>query len=322
MPDDYTTRLEQGILAALLAGDDQRLLSDHLAVSDFANPTHQAIYQAIVELDPDQRTPDRLVTAVAATVREPGVSVDWLRDLADQAPQPQRASAYAQILIQTAFDRDAATFATPYLAAAQQTTDPLVRDDLTRLGAALTARAEAFTTVTGGPHPDPAPVGLEPHREDQIIADLLQHPEQARAVAEWLDSEVFTTEQRKVTFEIAVSLAYDHDPIDAVILTWHVEQARSLAVLDERPPQPPGPPGEANYTYLTRLESTPVTPGTAITVGRDLLAEHLRTKVALSAAQAAERATRAQLSPQRTQQIASEAPLSATANIDLRPIER
>jgi hypothetical protein len=132
------------------------------------------------------------------------------------------------------------------------------------------------------------------HREDQVLADMLQHPDQARTVAPWLDSSVFTTSQRRLAFELAVSIAYDHDPLDSVILAWHFQRARPFAAL-EHPDHPPhGADWPSDFGYLRRLETATVTVGTAVIVGRELLTEHVQATLALSATAAAERAAPAQ----------------------------
>jgi replicative DNA helicase len=326
---DLIMRAEQGVLGHLLTADD-RQLADRLTVDDFAHPVHQAIYTAVHDaaLGPGD---DRLVV-VAAAVEHPSVTRAFLHQVAEHAPEPARARAYAQIIVQAAFDRDSATFAAPYRAAAEHAPDPATRTSLIQLADTLTHQAEIFTPAATV-DPDRT-IHLRTgvtvtadtvvlHREDQIIADVLQHPDQARAVAAWLDPAVFTTEQRRLSFEMAVSLAYDHDPIDAVIVAWHVDRARDLAVYDQRPPQLPAPdPGPgSDYTYLTRLEQITVATGTAVIVGRELLAEHVQATLALSATAAAERATQTTATRQQLLQQ-EQPPLTAVSNIDARPIQR
>jgi replicative DNA helicase len=294
---DLILRAEQGVLGALLTDPDHAPLTA-LTAGDFVHPTHQAIYSAIRDLQPLGYEPGRLADAVAAIVDRPDVDTAWLRELADTAPDRDRAKAYARIVVQAAFDRDTADFAQPYLDAAEQTTDPNARRHLTRLATILTAQADRYTpTSTVDPDASPrltaAPgptIAAELNREDQILADLLQHPEQARTVAPWLDSAVFTTDRRRLTFELAVSIAYDGDPVDAVVLAWEVEQARPYIASPEpnQVVQPQDRPSD--YAYLRRLETATVTAGTAIVVGRELLTEHVHATLAVSATAAAERA--------------------------------
>ncbi|HKT03056.1 MAG TPA: DnaB-like helicase N-terminal domain-containing protein [Rugosimonospora sp.] len=277
-------RAEQGVLGGLLRGVDPALITTTLTSDDFAHPTHQAIYKAVCDVEHLDYTSPRLHAAVAAIVDEPGVTAAWLRELAEAAPSALHVRAYTQIVVQAAFDRDTAQYAAPYLAAAARAADPTAQTRLTRLGHALADQAAVYARIsdvdphvaalTNGPAPTPRVGGMHP--EEQIIADLLQHPEQARAVAPWLDSALFSNDQHRRVFEMAVSLAYDNDAVDAVIVGWQVTRAH-----------PAGPhPDEAtsDYRFLTNLESRHVPTGTAVRVGTQLLAEHVQASVAVTTA--------------------------------------
>ncbi|MFI6785558.1 DnaB-like helicase N-terminal domain-containing protein [Micromonospora sp. NPDC050276] len=293
---DLIMRAEQGVLGALLADPNQPLITDNLISDDFSHPAHRAIYNAILDTPATGEDPARIVAAVVAIVDRPDVDTNLLNALAAAAPDDQRVRAYSQIVIQAAFDRDTIDFAEPYLTAATQATDPVARDALVRLGQALTAQAETFAPASTI-DPDqalslPTVVALaaaDLHPEDAIIADLLQHPEQARDVAAWLTSDVFTTDERRLTYELAVSIAYDHDPIDAVILAWNVERAREIQSLWA--PHQRLPETLNHYTHLARLEVTAVAVGTAVTIGHDLVSEHVTVTLTRSASAAEAAAT-------------------------------
>ncbi|GHJ45913.1 hypothetical protein Cs7R123_32550 [Catellatospora sp. TT07R-123] len=293
---DLIMRAEHGILGALLTGDQADLITNTLTADDFGHPAHAAIYGAILDLQYAGYDTNTLTTAVAAVVDRPDVDATWLQQLAAAAPDGADVRPYAQIVMQAAFDRDTADLALPYHAAAETTADPQERSHLARVAAALDARAAAFAPAAAiDPEQDiqlTAPTGaaLELHREDAVIADILQHPEQAKAVASWLHSDVFTIEQRRLTFEVAISTAYHGDPIDPVILAWEVERNRSLNLLHHHRPQLPDPRIEPDYTYIGRLLTTAVAVGTAVTVGHSLVEAHVAATLALSAAAAAERA--------------------------------
>lgn len=329
---DLILRAEQGVLGALLTDPDQLTV---VSAGDFAHPTHQAIYSAIRDLQSLGYEPGRLADAVAGIVDRPDVDATWLRELADAAPDRDRAKAYARIVVQAAFDRDTADFAQPYLDAAEQATDPDARRHLTRLGNTLTAQADR-----NGPSsivdPDASPrltatarptATAELNREDQILADLLQHPDQARTVAPWLDSAVFTTDQRRLAFELVVSIAYHGDPVDAVVLAWEVERARPYAVATPEPNQHTQLGGRpSDYTYLRRLETATVNAGTAVLVGRELLTEHVHATLAVSVTAAAERGPHAgppqpvpaqAIAPIRTEPPLSPAPVVPQPRIQL-----
>ncbi|RKR88371.1 DnaB helicase-like protein [Micromonospora pisi] len=326
---DLIMRAEQGILGALLADRDQALITEHLNTEDFGHPAHQAIYTAILDLQTAGYATEQVTATIVEMVDRPDVDAAWLQALAINAPGSDRLRAYTQIVIQAAFDRDIADFADPYLDAAALASNPEARDNLTRLGQALTVQADTFAP---GSTIDPdrsvqvtslttVATAVELHREDAVIADLVQHPEQARAVAGWLTPEVFTTEQRRLTYEFAVSIAYDNDPIDAVILAWHVQRARDINNMYDHETRLPDPRNESEYAYLTRLEVTTVAVGTAVMVGHQLVFEHVTATLALSATTAAEHAIQATPAQRGEHHIGLEPPTTPTPTVDVRRIE-
>lgn len=342
---DLIMRAEQGVLGVLLAGGDTAVIVEHLTSDDFGHPTHRAVYEVLRDVDLyDHDTIDDLATKVAALVDRADIDTAWLRYLAEHAPADTLVVEYTRIVMQAAFDRDVADFAQPYHDSAATTIDPQTRDAYTRVARALDAQAAVFAptasidsasdvtltadlvrTVTRAE----TTVHLELHREDQVIADIIQHPDQATQVARWLDPDVFTTGQRRLTFELAISLGFDGDPFDTVTLAWHIQRARDI----QRYHDPNGPhetPPERDYTYLTRLQTAMIVTGTAVTVGRELLTEHVQVALALSAA-AAERGTAAEPALNRAEHAApvqqarsprSQPPMSPAPTADIRPIER
>lgn len=322
---DLIMRAEQGVLGALLADPNQPLITDNLISDDFSHPAHRAIYSAILDTLVTGEDPGRIVAAVVTIVDRPDVDTNLLDALAAAAPDDQRVHAYSQIVIQAAFDRDTIDFAEPYVTAATQTTDPVARDALARLGQALTAQAEIFAPASTI-DPDqalslPTVVALaaaDLHPEDAIIADLLQHPEQARDVAAWLTPDVFTADERRLTYELAVSIAYDHDPIDAVILAWNVERAREIQSLWA--PHQRLPETLNHYTHLARLEVTAVAVGTAVTIGHDLVSEHVTVTLTRSAS-AAEAAAIARSAEVEGPVAGVEPPRESSPTLDVPRIE-
>ncbi len=65
-------------------------------------------------------------------------------------------------------------------------------------------------------------------REDWLLADLLQHPEQSPYLARILPVEAFTTPQRQEVYRILLNLGESGDPIDEVIVAWELEKQRAL----------------------------------------------------------------------------------------------
>lgn len=323
-------RAEQGVLGALLTHTDPDVITANLTSDDFAHPAHQAVFTALLDIETLDTTLDERITTVARIVDRTDVDPGWLLQIAALTPAEDLVPQYTRIVVQAAFDRDVADFAQPYRAAALLADDS-DRGKLVRLADALDAQAAVFTPASTVD--TDAAIGLnvdlnEPAgtkdvtqllREDSIIADLMQHPEQAAQIASWLTSDVFSTDQRRLTFEFAVSIAYDDDPFDTVTLAWQVQRARDALRYDQ-PGRPAEPVVETDFAYLTRLRATTVTAGTAIVVGRELLTEHVQATLAL-ASTAAEPAPHTE--PERLQQQAPNVgpPLTSMPGTDIRPIE-
>jgi replicative DNA helicase len=302
---DVILRAEQGVLGALLAAaerDDQAWIFAALGVDDFAHPTHQALFAALWDLRSSGYDPYRLADAVALVGVGADVTTAWLSTLAKQAPSPAHVRAYTSIVLAAAFDRDTADFAGPYLAAAELATDADARLSLMRTGQALQVQAVTFSTGSFV-SPDTTVVAVSAvadrdlNREDMVIADVLQHPRQAEKVAAWLTSDVFTTEQRRLAFEITVSHAYHGDPVDPVIVAWELERARALNAYYQRQAAASTTRDEHDLPYLTRLAVTAVAVGTAIAIGHQLVSEHTAVTLALSASAAIDRQSAATAGP-------------------------
>ncbi|GAB7048448.1 DnaB-like helicase N-terminal domain-containing protein [Catenuloplanes indicus] len=330
-------RAEQGVLGVMLAGGDQPSIRDHLTSSDFGHPVHAAVYSALRDLEGADLPPERLRAVVASTLELPEVSEQWLTELAERAPDHYRAQTYTRIVIDAAFTRETADWAAPYRDAAATTTDPVGREHLLRVSDALDAQTEVFLPTAAIDHERTVDlttsgratveITSELGREDLVIADLLQHPDQAREVAAWLDSAVFTSEQRRLVFEITASTGYDGDPIDAVIIAWQVDRERQTAHLwgertQERDPGAgwavDGPDVEADFAYVTRLERTTVTRGTAVVVGRELLIAHVQTEIHASTTTIS---AQARVVP-TAQQVGVEPPMPIAPTVDQPQIER
>jgi replicative DNA helicase len=323
---DIILRAEQGVLGALLAAssrDDQAFIFATLTVDDFAHPTHQALFAALSDLRFNGCDTDRLADAAAQAGIGADVTPAWLATLAKHAPSPAHVRAYTSIVLAAAFDRDTADFADHYLAAAELETDAETRLSLLRTGQALQLQAVTFSTASLV-SPDTTVVTVsvvaerDLTREDMVIADVLQHPRQAQKVAAWLTSDVFTTEQRRLAFEITISHAYHGDPVDPVIVAWELERARAVNAYHQRQTAASTTRDEPDLTYLTRLAVTAVVTGTAITVGHQLVSEHTAATLALSASAAIERQAAAAAARQVHQPLLQPPPLPATETT-LRP---
>lgn len=321
---DLIMKAEQGVLGALLAAherSDQALIFEHLAADDFGHPAHRAVFSALADLAVADHTGERLATAIAVIGERDDIDIAWLTSLAADAPSEAHTRAYIKIVLAAAFDRDSAGFAAPYLAAAELEVDPEAQASLVRTGHSLQVQAEVFAASSIIDPDRPVVITTivadrELTREERVIADLLQHPEQAPKVAAWLDSQVFTTEQRRHAYEITISHAYHGDPIDPVIVGWELERAREIDRYHQQQTWPGDRQPERDYPYVARLAATPVVAGTAIVVGHELLSEHVSATLTLSATAAAQRQTAATAAA--LQHPPLEVPLSVNPVVDRR----
>lgn len=264
-----TIRAERALIGALLDDTHADLDLSYLRADDFGHRAYRRIYEAILDLrasEPDLQG-DLLVAAVAARAESPGIDAYFLRDLRDSCPNAQHVAAYAAMVQAAAFRRDLTE---------HQPANKL-------LAAALRRQATIFAPLTAD-DAEPAngtnvaTVSQREAIEDQILADLLRHPEQAHDLATFLHSHIFTSKQRKELYETIVMLAEAGDAIDEIIVAWEhtrLHAYQRLVGADEGPlsPEPPEP----DDAYLSRLAATPITIPSAIEAARDLIGEDIRT---------------------------------------------
>jgi replicative DNA helicase len=286
-----TARAEQALIGAMLA--DQPLPGElnYLQPDDFGHRVLRQTYTAILELC-DTTPLAQLPDAVAARVDTPGLDADWLRELRDTCPSPAHIAAYARMVQVSAFRREMAVqgerIATT--AVAGRPTDA-TQTAMSRMSDALTRQAQvyaAFTAIEEGQalrvwhtrtdqHHTVA-VNERATREDQLLADLLAHPEQTRDVARIVGPDNLGTQQRREVFETLVMLAEAGDPVDEIILIWEIERQRATAELygQARHIETHAEPTAA---YVARLAATTVVTGTAITIGYELILADTRAEL-------------------------------------------
>lgn len=294
MPDhDLTLRTEQAFIGALLR--DPRNIDDvaYLPANRLTHPTYQAVYQNLRDLNAAaQATPTTyLPDLVAADLRAPGVTSDYLRALAAACPDPDHAAVYAR-MIQEAYIRSTlAAYATnqPPTQAGDQATE-LYNSALTRaLGRQGYHLAEhdhvpapALTEPATGNH---VPTDERAQREEMILADLIQHQDQIAEVEPWLTSDVFVPGPHRELYETILTVDGYDEPVSELTIEWELSRRRSLsrpddtgAVADatttplDRPDITPG--------YLTHLMNSDVAIGTAVELGAELLTDSVRDTVA------------------------------------------
>jgi replicative DNA helicase len=271
-----TQQAELALIGALLA-DDIAVELRYLRVEDFADRVHGTLFEVITDLRNDRPdlTGESLITAVALRTDTRGIDTAWLTDLRDDCPEPAHVTAYARMVQAAGFRRNVAEHAERITTAAALTTDTDGGAHLTKLADALARQAEiyaAFHTLERA-DADRAPVPqVDTWRvtaEEELIADLLQHPEQAADLAVFIHRDTFTSPQRQEVFETLVRLGYDNEPIDEVIICWEMARIRALI------PFQPDPPAEPDVALLHRLANTRTT-RSAIETGRDLIADDIR----------------------------------------------
>jgi hypothetical protein len=154
------------------------------------------------------------------------------------------------------------------LAAPDRTAQPVAQ------GQPLPAEPAASAPVAAGSAPRPPEQGdpataaknetlSTDDLQDLVLAGLLQHPCEGAAVTAWLPADVFTAGQRQWLYQVICDRVAAGQPIDPLIIAWHV--STSVA--------PAGP--AASPEEIQRLGALPAVPGTAIVLGRALLAEHV-----------------------------------------------
>ncbi|WP_457029721.1 DnaB-like helicase N-terminal domain-containing protein [Kitasatospora sp. P5_F3] len=282
---DLALRAEQAVIGAALREPQRLDQIAYLTPDRMAHPTNRALLTALIESrtsDPTAsatRMPDLI--AQRAAVR--GVGADYLRRLADAAPQPRHIASYARLVQEAAVRRDLALHVDRLrtTATGQRGPDPLLDR--------LAQRAEQ--TLPSAKFNEPAPELYEPRarptsgqeaqvdfrleRQDTVLADLLQHPEHVREVSAWLYPEAFEAGARREVYEAIVVVAERGEPVDQLTVEWEVyrqdperyEDKVEVSV-EERP------------DYLARLATTAVVVGAAVELGGEIMAEDIRAKLA------------------------------------------
>ncbi|MFI6785051.1 DnaB-like helicase N-terminal domain-containing protein [Micromonospora sp. NPDC050276] len=280
---------------------------DYLRPESFGHRVLRQIYTAVLDLR-DYHHGDELTWHVANRVDQPGVDADWLQELRGACPSTTHIASYARMVQVSGFRRTIAEHG-ERIAVSAITGQPTeqTRTEMTGMAQALTHQAQAYQAFTTIDEQQALRVWRTPDeldaavttseraaREDQLLADPLAHPEQARTVSQIVPPETFTSDQRRevfMTLVTLVTLAAEGEPIDEIILLWEFERLRASADLygtdnwgntyraDAHSPEP-------NAADVARLATMTVINGTAITIGHELVVEDVRNQLQLSAAAA------------------------------------
>lgn len=309
---DLTTSAERALLGALLTDPAQLDDLRYVRATDFESQRHQEIYSAI--RDVHQAAPSLTGAAFADSVatRLPTIDYVWeideLHALALNCPDSDHAPTYARMVQEAGFRRDLGEHAERIGTIAQAGTEPeVISEHLALLSEALSTHATRFGPMAELAHISDVAAGraavdidqTEPERlarQDQVLADLMRHPEDIREVSSWLGSDRFAAGPRREVYETIVSIDGLDEPVDEITVAWNL--ARRAAAYDALGTDQYGmQPYHGVPAYIATLRDMEVPEDAAFTVGRQLLADDLSAKLAATAERMANSASREDVSP-------------------------
>jgi replicative DNA helicase len=274
---------EQALLGALLLDPRQLPGVPELLPAHFANPSHGALFAAMLTLtppDPDAHRTDPVwpqAVLAAALTAAPGLDAPYLHTLVNACPRPAHAPVYAQMVRAEHVRRTLREHAVRLAQLARDRTLPdpaaAVLDQADALRRFLD-RAEPHWPRRPGtvPRALPAQAAEAPAEEDldaerMLLAAATAHPEDLAPLG-WLHPEDFRLPLHQGLYRSLNAMARHRDPIDPITVLW---KARQHAVLNGADP-----------AHVLDVHSQPV--GSA-----EHWAEHLYTRALLTAARTAGR---------------------------------
>jgi replicative DNA helicase len=234
--------------------------------------------------------------------------IDELHALALNCPDPDHAPTYARMVQEAGFRRDLAEHAERIGSIAQAGTEPeVISEHLALLSEALGTHASRFGPMAELAHISEVAAGravvdinqTDPERlarQDQVLADLMRHPEDIREVSTWLSSDNFAAGPRREVYETIVYIDSLDEPVDEITVAWNL--ARRAAAYDALGTDQYGlQPYSGVPAYITTLRDLDVPEDAALAVGRQLLADDLSAKLSATAERMANSASRDDVSP-------------------------
>ncbi len=107
--------------------------------------------------------------------------------------------------------------------------------------------------------------------EDRVLASLMKHPADGRAVIEWLPAEAFSTAPRRDLYDLICQRLAIGRPVDPLIIAWDASRLPEARSSEEYG-------GAAFLTQVAlRVGGLEPAPGTAEVLGRALWAERILT---------------------------------------------
>ncbi|GAA2046422.1 hypothetical protein GCM10009839_58440 [Catenulispora yoronensis] len=308
---DITMSTERALLGALLTDPAQLDELRYVRTEDFELQRHRDIYAAIQDVHAAAPSLTGVAFADHVATRLPAMDFAWefeLHTLALNTPDPDHAPTYARMVQEAAFRRDLAEHAERIGAIAQAGTEPaVISEHLALLSEALGTHATRFGPMAELAHISDIASGraaveidqTEPERlarQDQVLADLMRHPEDIREVSTWLGSDRFAAGPRREVYETIVYIDSLDEPVDEITVAWNL--ARRAAAYDALGTDQFGlQPYAAVPAYITTLRDMEIPEDAAFTVGRQLLADDLTAKLAATAERLSNSASRDDVSP-------------------------
>jgi replicative DNA helicase len=308
---DITMSTERALLGALLTDPGQLDELRYVRTQDFEFQRHREIYTAIQDVHADAPSLTGVAFADHVAARLPNSDFVWdfeLHTLALNCPDPDHGPTYARMVQEAAFRRDLADHAERIGAIAQAGTEPqVISEHLALLSEALGTHATRFGPMAELAHISDIAAGraaveidqTEPERlarQDQVLADLMRHPEDVREVSTWLSADNFAAGPRREVYETIVYIDSLDEPVDEITVAWNM--ARRAAAYDALGTDQYGlQPYAGVPAYISSLRELEVPEDTAFAVGRQLLADDLSTKLAATAERMANTASRDDVSP-------------------------
>ena len=250
-------RVEQAVLGAVLLRPDVFQDIAYLDSAQFADPARAALFDAIrteVVRDPEQASGDliaRLQTLNSAPGTLPGLEV-----LIEACPDPDRAAVYARMLVEADFERTMTAHSDRLWAASEPESQHRVEAIVLDLHA-----PEASADAEDAPIPG-SWKGSRMNREEQILADLLQHPDEFDRLPASIKSESFSADARSRLYEALSAIYGRGEPVDNLTVAWELDRLQRNDILAQTGVDP--------TAYVERLAAVPVEPGASAELAKGL----------------------------------------------------
>lgn len=308
--DQLTYRTEQALLGSLLTDSRHVPDIDYLLPRDFEDLGHRALYDAITTVHAAE--PELTGAAFAdrvAYVR--GQEPEQLHELALSCPEPDHAPVYARMVQEAGFRRELAGHAALIAeTAADREQSPELIQHLDSLSETLRVHASRFgpaaeleywtTFADDRVGPTRAPDNAEALAlQDQILVDLMMHPELLNWDAEWLTADLFQEGPRRIVFETLEYVTSIGEPVDEIVIAWNVARQAAAHDAQGRGHLGGGDGYKAVPQYLIDLRTVEAPEYAAITLGQELLDGHFRARITATAEHIEDTATRMDVAPSR-----------------------